>query len=117
MGRAGLSNRREAIPMKNSSQHLIAEVPRRRSTVEITIRTDLGDVWSRYCTLNEDGEVIDCGRFRMTPKGDRAVVYGRPPLPRGDGGWDAFDLDQRTAAGAWTRSDRGERPRVAGDLA
>jgi hypothetical protein len=30
--------------MKNSSQHLIAEVPRRQSRVETTIGIDLGDV-------------------------------------------------------------------------
>jgi transposase len=50
--------------MKNSSQHLIAEVSRRRSRVEMTIGIDLGDVWSHYCTLNEEGEVVDRGRFR-----------------------------------------------------
>jgi transposase len=54
--------------MKNSSQHLIAEVPRRQSRIEMTIGIDLGDVWSHYCTLNEDGEVVDRGRFRTTPK-------------------------------------------------
>jgi hypothetical protein len=25
---------------------------------ELTIGIDLGDVWSHYCTLNRDGEVI-----------------------------------------------------------
>jgi hypothetical protein len=58
----------ETSHMKNSSQHLIAEVPRRRSRVEMTIGIDLGDVWSHYCTLNEDGEVVDRGRFRTTRK-------------------------------------------------
>jgi transposase len=46
----------------------IAEVPRRRAKVEITIGIDLGDVWSHYCTLNQDGLVVDRGRFRTTPK-------------------------------------------------
>jgi transposase len=54
--------------MKNSSQHLITEVPRRRSTVEMTVGIDLGDVGSHYCTLNQEGEVVDRGRFRTTPK-------------------------------------------------
>jgi transposase len=54
--------------MKNSSQHLIAEVPRRQSRIEMTIGIDLGDVRSHYCTLNEDGEVVDRGCFRTTPK-------------------------------------------------
>ncbi len=35
----------------------------------MTIGIDLGDVWSHYCTLNEDGEVVDRGRFRTTPSG------------------------------------------------
>jgi transposase len=29
---------------------------------------DLGDVWSHYCTLNQEGAVVDRGRFRTTPK-------------------------------------------------
>jgi len=54
--------------MKKPAQYLIAEVPRRQAKVEITIGIDLGDVWSHYCTLNQDGEVVDRGRFRTTPK-------------------------------------------------
>src|SRR3984885_5150813 len=54
--------------MKKPSQHLIAEVPRKRGHVELTIGVDLGDVWSHYCTLNQQGEVIDRGRFRTTAK-------------------------------------------------
>src|ERR1700737_248488 len=56
--------------MKKPSQHLIiAEVPRSITKVGMTIGIDLGDVWSHYCTLNEDGEVVDRGRFRTTPWG------------------------------------------------
>ena len=54
--------------MKKTAQHLIAEVSCRRSRVETTIGIDLGDVWSHYCTINQDGEVVDRGRFRTTPK-------------------------------------------------
>jgi transposase len=54
--------------MKKPTQHLIAEAPRKRDQVELTIGIDLGDVWSHYCTLNQQGEVIDRGRFRTTPK-------------------------------------------------
>src|SRR5271154_4598788 len=54
--------------MKKPAQHLIAEVPRRQAKVEITIGIDLGDFWSHYCTLNQDGEVVDRGRFRTTRK-------------------------------------------------
>ena len=57
------------MPMKKPSQHLIAEVPRSITKVGMTIGIDLGDVWSHYCTLNEDGEVVDRGRFRTTPSG------------------------------------------------
>ncbi|WP_125487434.1 transposase [Edaphobacter aggregans] len=32
----------------------------------MTIGIELGDVWSHYCTLNQDGEVVDRGRFRTT---------------------------------------------------
>jgi transposase len=49
--------------MKKPSQHLIAEVPRRPARVEMTIGIDLGDIWSHYCTLNEEGEAVDRGRF------------------------------------------------------
>jgi transposase len=35
----------------------------------LTIGIDLGDIRSHYCTLNEDGEVIDQGRFQTNPSG------------------------------------------------
>src|SRR3982074_3063614 len=65
--------------MKTSSQHLIAEVPRRQSRVEMTIGIDLGDLWSHYCTLNEDGGVLDRGRFRTTPKAVEKWFTDLPP--------------------------------------
>jgi transposase len=55
--------------MKKAAHHLIAEVPVRQSRVEMTSGIDLGDVWSHYCTLNKEGEVVDRGRFRTSPKG------------------------------------------------
>nr|WP_254062266.1 hypothetical protein [Acidobacterium sp. S8] len=59
----------ETIAMKKPSQHLIAEVPRSVTKVGMTIGIDLGDVWSHYCTLNEDGEVVDRGGFaRHSPE-------------------------------------------------
>ena len=57
--------------MKKPAHHLIAEVPRKRAKVELTIGIDLGDVWSHYCTLNQQGEVIDRGRFRT----DTATIH------------------------------------------
>jgi transposase len=61
--------RRETMRMKKQSQDLIAKEAGRASRVEITIGIDLGDVWSHYCTLNQEGEVVDRGRFRTTPSG------------------------------------------------
>jgi FkbM family methyltransferase len=54
--------------MKSHPQYFISK-PRRSSKVGITIGIDLGDIWSHYCTLNEDGEVVDRGRFRTNPSG------------------------------------------------
>jgi hypothetical protein len=67
-GMSRSSGRRRLFPMKKTTQHLIAEVPCRPSKAEMTIGIDLGDVWSHYRTLNEDGRVVDRGRFRTTPK-------------------------------------------------
>jgi transposase len=69
----------ETVPMKKPAQHLIAEVPRRQAKVEMTIGVDLGDVWSHYCTLNQDGEVVDRGRFRTTPKAIEKWFTDLPP--------------------------------------
>jgi transposase len=65
--------------MKKSAHQLIAEVPVRRSIVEMTIGIDLGDVWSHYCTLNEEGEVVDRGGFRTSPKGVEKWFIDVPP--------------------------------------
>ena len=54
--------------MKSHPQYFISK-PHRSSRVGITIGIDLGDIWSHYCTLNEDGEVVDRGRFRTNPSG------------------------------------------------
>lgn len=56
------------FPMKKTAQHLIAEVPLRQPKLAMTIGIDLEDVWSHYCTLNENGEVVNLSRFRTTPK-------------------------------------------------
>jgi transposase len=65
--------------MKKPAQHLIAEVPRRQRKVEMTIGIDLGDVWSHYCTLNQEGEVVGRGRFRTTPKAIEKWFTDLPP--------------------------------------
>jgi len=66
--------------MKKPAQHLIAEVPRRHAKVEMTIGIDLGDVWSHYCTLNQDGAVVDRGRFRVPLLRRRRVPMTACPL-------------------------------------
>jgi transposase len=55
--------------MKRHPQYFISKSPRRGARVGTTIGIDLGDVWSHYCTINEEGEVIDRGRFRTNPSG------------------------------------------------
>jgi transposase len=68
--------------MKKQPQFFNSKSPRRSSWVGITIGIDPGDIWSHYCTLNQDGEVIDRGRFRTNATGvdkrfceiDRALV-------------------------------------------
>jgi hypothetical protein len=65
--------------MKKPAQHLIAEVPCRHAKVEMTIGIDLGHIWSHYCTLNQDGDVVGRGRFRTTPKAIEKWFTGLPP--------------------------------------
>lgn len=103
--------------MKKPAQHPIAEVPRRQAKVEMTIGIDLGDVWSHYCTLNQDGEVVDRGRFRTTPKAIEKWFTDVAPARVAMEAGNTLDLDQRTAAGTRPRSHRCERPRAASDLA
>jgi transposase len=66
--------------MKKQSQDLIAEGPCSSSKVEMTIGIDLGDVWSHYCTLNQEGGVVDRGRFRTTPTGAERWFTDLPPV-------------------------------------
>ena len=49
------------MQMKKQSRDIIAEGPCSSSKVVMTIGIDLGDVWSHYCTLNQEGEVVDRG--------------------------------------------------------
>ena len=65
--------------MKKTTHHLIAEGLRSITKVGMTIGIDLGDAWSHYCTLNEDGEVVDRGRFRTSPSGIEKWFTDQPP--------------------------------------
>ena len=44
----------------------------------ITVGLDLGDRWSHYCLLNEDGEVVEEGRIPTTETGLRRQFEGEP---------------------------------------
>ena len=55
-GMSRCSGRERLFSMKKTTDHVIAEVSCRRSRIGMTIGIELGDVWSHYCTLNEDGE-------------------------------------------------------------
>jgi len=65
--------------MKKPEHHLIAEVPCMDPRTGLTIGVDLGDVWSHYCTLNQDGGVVDRGRFRTTAKAIEKWFKDLPP--------------------------------------
>jgi hypothetical protein len=45
----------------------------------MTIGIDLGDVWSHYCTLNEEGEAVDRGCFTTSRKGVEKWFTDLPP--------------------------------------
>ena len=49
-----------------------------KQKLSITVGVDLGDRWSHYCMLNEDGEVIEEGRIASTEAGIRRQFEGEP---------------------------------------
>jgi hypothetical protein len=106
--------RGETMRMKKQSQDLIAKGAGRSSRVEITIGIDLGDIWSHYCTLNQEGEVVDRGRFRTTPSGVERWFTDLPSVRIRDGSRNTLDLDQPAVGSNGARSDCGERARAAG---
>jgi transposase len=55
--------------MKKHPQFFLSKNPRGSPRVGITIGIDLGDIWGHCCILNEDGEVIELGRFRAHAPG------------------------------------------------
>ena len=82
--------------MKKHTHDLIAEVPRSCSQVGITIGIDIGDVWSHYCTLNEDGEVVDRGCFRTNPSSVDKWFTDLPSSADRHGGGDTLDMGHPT---------------------
>ncbi len=63
------------MAMKKPSKDLIAEVPRSAAKVGMTSGIDLGDVWSRHCTLNEDGRSGGPGAISNTTLAGVEVVH------------------------------------------
>ena len=47
---------------------------------EITIGVDLGDRFSHYCMLNEDGDAIESGRIQTTEEALRRHFEGEPTM-------------------------------------
>jgi transposase len=45
-----------------------------------TVGIDLGDRWSRYCVVDEEGEVIEEGRFKTTPEALRKHFAESEPM-------------------------------------
>jgi transposase len=54
---------------EKASRFFISKSPCRSSRVGSRLESTLVDIWSHYCTLNQDGEVIDRGRFRTNTAG------------------------------------------------
>ena len=80
--------------MKKTTHHLITEVLGRQPPLEMTIGIDLGDVWSHYCALNQEGGVVDRRRFRTTPKAIEKWFTDLPPARIAMEAGAHFHLDQ-----------------------
>jgi transposase len=73
----------------------------------MTIGIDLGDVWTHYCTLNEDGEAVDRGRFRTTPKLVEKRFTDLPPARVAmEAGTHSIWISEQLQG--WVTVDRGE---------
>ena len=86
--------------MKKHPQFFISKRPRRSPWVGITIGIDLGDIWSHYCTLNKDGEVIDRGRFRTNTAGVDKRFQNSERVAGCDGNRHSLNLGERTDQGS-----------------
>jgi hypothetical protein len=67
------------IPMKKPAHNLIAEVPGRRSRVEMTIGLDLGDVWRNYCSLHSSATSLTVASRMKT---EATFISLHPPRER-----------------------------------
>jgi len=107
----------QSRPPRISWQDWIAPGGRINSSrVGITIGIDLGDIWSHYCTLNEDAEVVDRGRLRTNPFGvdKRFRQLERVRVAKETGTHSIWVSEQIQELG--NEVNRGQRARAAGDL-
>ena len=51
---------------------------RKSSSEQITIGIDLGDLWSHYCILDDDAEIVEEGRFRTVARSLEKHFRGVP---------------------------------------
>ena len=79
-----------------------------------TIGIDLGDKMSRYCIVNQDGEVVEEGSFRNQASSIEKHFGGRAAANR-PGSRRAIGLDQPRAEATGARSHRGQSARVEVD--
>jgi transposase len=63
--------------MKKSSRTTPQQTEWKRKP-SITVGLDLGDRWSHYCLLNEDGDLVEEGRIATSEAGIRKQFEGEP---------------------------------------
>jgi activator of 2-hydroxyglutaryl-CoA dehydratase len=59
----------------------------KQTTAKRTIGLDLGDRSSRYCLLDEQGDVIQEGSVATTKERPGSSVWSCRAMPASDGGW------------------------------
>ena len=79
---------------------------------QLTIGLDLGDRFSSYCVLDENGEIILERKLPTTPEAMKRTFARMPRSRHRHGDRDAFSLGEPRVDGAGTRSDRGARRKV-----
>jgi transposase len=54
----------------------VSRVAKQMEKPEVTVGLDLGDRFSHYCMLNEDGDAIESGRIQTTEESLRRHFHG-----------------------------------------
>ncbi len=93
------------MPLRNRSKRPVAKNEKRRigklaNTTRLTIGLDLGDRHSRYCILNEDGEVVSEAALPTTKTGLSSLFREDARVrPGSTGGGDAFAMGEPATGG------------------